>query len=173
MKNKTPLLFAILFLFAACTGSSGDASASADSSSQKTAVVKSAPVADAKFMQSVQQYRSVIPQSVSADFVFYTDFGSASSGVQEAAQMRQFMGFITGNPASNPNKCAFDGASVVYDDDGNILCEMDFVLKKGCEHVRLRMNNEYTLHEFTPQGIAYFQQFMDIIVNMNNPNGSG
>jgi len=164
MSIKTPIiLFLCCITFVAC----GGGTTAPEAATKKQSSSSSETPESVKFQAAVKHYRAIIPAVESADFVFYTDFGSASSGVQDLAQIRNFDKFITGRPATNPDECPFEGASVLYDKDGNILCEMDFVLKPGCEHVRLRMNNEYTMHGFTPQAVAYFNQFVEVINKMN------
>jgi len=162
--TRLPIYFCLLCCL--CLISCGGESVSNESASSKSAK-KNEASDDIQFYAAVKHYKAIIPAVESADLVFYTDFGSASSGVHEKNQLMGFGQFITGAPGENPKECPFDGAAVLYDQQGNILCEMDFVITPGCEHVRLRMNNEYTIHGFTPQAVAFFTQFMNIIKNMN------
>jgi len=163
MRILTPIILcALCFVLYSCGGTETTGTTSTETKTEKAKVPDGVT-----FQAAVRHFRAIIPAVESADFVFYTDFGSASSGVQDLAQIRQFARFITGQAATNPDNCPFDGASVLYDQEGNIVCEMDFVLKPGCEHVRLRMNGEYTLHGFTPEAVAYFNQFVQVIKQMN------
>lgn len=163
------ILLAIALCLAACSSnSSSDGAAVKVEASKPAAPTQSQEVTN----EAIQNYFRAVAKCVTVDFSFNTSFGSASSAVSEIAQIRQFSRYFTPNAGSNPKNCPFDGGAVFFSEEGDILVEMDFSLKPACQFARLRMNDKYTMHEFSPEGIAFLEQFMGIVNNVGN-QGAG
>lgn len=165
-----PLVVLTIVLFSACNSESPD---SKTGSSVKSTSTSTSTNSDKETIAAQKKFRASIASCTIIDFVFNTGFGSASSAINNPAQIGQFANFLTENSATKTPECSFAGGAVFFSEEGEMLSEVDFSVTDDCAYARVRMDNKYTEHEISATGVDFLQQFMKIVYQVGQQGQGG